>query len=172
MRLPLVLALAGAVTLAGSSARAADAESPASELPRPTEQKRFYGWQNFVVGYGGAILAVRGVLATNMLMVGTGAVTWAFGGAVVHAAHHNVGAMIVSPFIMVGVPLLFYELGALTEGGSSYRSKENGLALAGLGALIAPIADGLLGWERVPKSFALAPEVGRERVALTVLGAF
>lgn len=167
MRVP-AFALALALLLGAPSLSAAE---PVDGQPTT----RFYGWQNLLVDYGGGVLAIRGFWNQNPLMAGTGAVTWAFGGSVVHAVHGNTGAAMLSPVIQLGVPLLFYGIGVAASD-KPYRRDENGALLAVVGVLLAPIGDALLGREKLvrdaPKNVVLAPTVDRDRVALSLAGTF
>lgn len=167
MRLPAI-ALATALLLGAPSVSAAE-----SVAEQPTT--RFYGWQNLLVDYGAGVLAFRGFWSQNPLMAGTGAVAWAFGGSVVHAAHGNTGAAVLSPVIQVGVPLVFYGIGAAASD-RPYHREENGALFALVGVLLAPIGDALLGREKLvrdpPKTVVVAPTIERERIALSVVGTF
>lgn len=166
MRLSAI-ALATALLLGAPAISAAE---PVAEQPTT----RFYGWQNLLVDYGGGILVIRGFWNQNPLMAGTGAVAWAFGGSVVHAAHGNTGAALLSPVIQVGVPLVFYGIGAAASD-RPYHREENGALFAVVGVLLAPIGDALLGREKIeraPKTVVVAPIVDRERIALSVVGVF
>jgi hypothetical protein len=160
-------AFVAALTFLASPARADEGPLNSAELPRREPERVYYGWQNIVVGYTGELMIVHGFFSDSPAIMGLGLATYAFGGAVVHGVHGNVGAAVASPFILAGVPLV------LTLIIASMRADE-ALAAPALYVLGAPVIDGALGTmpARDGKTFSVLPSVRRESVGLSVSGAF
>jgi len=138
-----------------------------AEAPPREPERRFYGWQNIIVGYAGELLIVHGFFSESPMIMGVGAVTYTFGGAAVHGVHGNTTAAIVSPLILTAAPLL------VTVFAASQRAEE-AFIIPAIYLLIAPVLDGALGREPAAKStpYAILPAVRRDSLGLSFNGAF
>jgi hypothetical protein len=131
---------------------------PATKEP-PQPERRFYGWQNMVVGYAGIGMMAATIKSGGALpFFGFG--VYALGGPIVHIGHEQYARAAGSLVINVITPLL---MGAVAHSMDKPcdRSREDGCSLDTLstaisgvvvGMLAAPLIDGLtMGWEDAPR---------------------
>lgn len=143
-RLAFSLAFAAMVAVSSNALATNTPDTPAD--PPPKELRRYYGWQNIVVGYTGLGLAVHGFLSESNLLMLAGATTFTFGGSFVHGAHNNPGAAVATPFL-TAAPVVLIGLAAAS---SDHDAAETLGGLAVLYALAAPIIDNALGHDDDP----------------------
>jgi hypothetical protein len=165
------------IATSGSAASASDLDEPATryavttsvampshEAPEPPTERRFYGWQNIVVGYAGAG-SMFATIKTGSTLPILGFGVYALGGPVVHIVHGQYTRAAGSLVINVLTPLL---LGAVAHSldkpcATSANSSENrdcnidsmSAVITGfaIGMVAAPLIDGLaMGWEERPRT--------------------